>query len=152
MRYRIVAVGRLRRGFYAEGCRYYLGRLATFAQVELAEVKEGKGNDADRKVQAEGEALLAQGRGRIITLDERGKQQRSGEMAGRLSDLELAGDSSITLLVGGAEGFSKQVRGESHESWSLSPLTLPHELARLLLLEQLYRAETIRAGHPYHRE
>lgn len=145
-------MGRLRRGFYAEGCSYYLRRLEAFAQVELSEVREGKAGDVEQKLQAEGTALLARGRGRLIALDEHGRSLRSGELARRLSDFELAGDSSITLLLGGAEGLSEQVGAAAHESWSLSPLTLPHELARLVLLEQLYRAETIRAGHPYHRE
>lgn len=152
MRYRIVAVGRLRRGFYSAGCDHYLKRLQAFGRAELIEVKDAHGSDAQKARAAEGEALLAAGQGRLVALDEHGRSLRSLELASRLDELELAGDSSLTLLLGGAEGLSEQVRAASDETWSLSPLTLPHELARLVVLEQLYRAETIRSGHPYHRQ
>jgi 23S rRNA (pseudouridine1915-N3)-methyltransferase len=152
VRYRIAAVGRLRRGFYEQGCRHYLERLRTFAKTDVFEVKEGRGGGADQVRQAEAAALLALAEGRMVALDERGTRLRSQELARRLSALELAGQSTLTLLIGGAEGLDESLRERSAELWSLSPLTLPHELARLVLLEQLYRAETIRAGHPYHRE
>lgn len=151
MRYRIAAVGRLKRGFYEQGCRHYLGRLQPFGRSEVVEVKEGSGSPG-RAREAEARALLAVAEGRLISLDEQGKSFRSLQLAERLSALELAGESAVTLVIGGAEGLGDQVREQAAESWSLSPLTLPHELARLVLLEQLYRAETIRAGHPYHRE
>lgn len=72
-------------------------------------------------------------------------------MAERVTALETRGVSQVSLLIGGAAGLSELVREAAGELWSLSALTLPHELARLVLLEQLYRLETIRAGHPYHR-
>ena len=90
--------------------------------------------------------------GHLIALDERGKERRSAELAERVTMLENQSVGQISLLIGGAEGLSDEVRGAVSESWSLSKLTLPHELARLVLLEQLYRLETIRSGHPYHRE
>jgi 23S rRNA (pseudouridine1915-N3)-methyltransferase len=152
VRYRIAAVGRLRRGFYEQGCKHYLERLQAFAKTGVFEVKEGRGGGADQVRQSEAAALLALADGRVIALDERGKGVRSLELAQRLNALELAGQSTLTLVIGGAEGLDESVRERSDELWSLSPLTLPHELARLVLLEQLYRAETIRAGHPYHRE
>ena len=151
MRYRIVAVGRLRRGFAADGCRHYLERLIRLAQVEVVEVKAFKGNP-ERVRTAESEALLAAAEGYLVTLDERGKAWRSQELARNLTSLELDGISRLSLLIGGAEGLSQAVRQRADASWRLSDLTLPHGLARLLLLEQLYRAETIRAGHPYHRQ
>lgn len=152
MRYKIAAVGRLRRGFYAEGCAYYLKRLQAFGRTEVLEVKDGRGGEIDQVRWAESEGLLATAEGRLIALDERGQSYRSQELANRLDELELAGDSTVTLVIGGAEGLHDKVRSSAQELWSLSPLTLPHELARLVLLEQLYRAETIRKGHPYHRE
>ena len=151
MRYRIAAVGRLRRGFHAEGCDFYLKRLQAFGRADVVEVREGRGSDPDQVRSAEADALLAAAEGRLVALDERGRSFGSRELADRLNELELAGESSITLVIGGAEGLHDRVRAAAQESWSLSPLTLPHELARLVLLEQLYRAETIRAGHPYHR-
>ncbi|MEX2542437.1 MAG: 23S rRNA (pseudouridine(1915)-N(3))-methyltransferase RlmH [Trueperaceae bacterium] len=152
MRYRIAAVGKLRRGFYQQACQHYLDRLQVFGRTEMVEVKEGRGGAPHQVPQAEAASLLALSEGRVAALDERGRGFRSRELAGRLDELELAGVSMLTLLVGGAGGLADVVRDRADELWSLSPLTLPHELARLVLLEQLYRAETIRAGHPYHRD
>ena len=151
MRYRIVAVGQLKRGFIREGCQHFLGRLEKYARVEVVELREGRGQAAEVKVQ-EGEALLKAAGGYLIALDERGKEMRSAALAGRVTTLENQSVGQVSLLIGGAEGLSDEVKRRVDASWSLSKLTLPHELARLILLEQLYRLETIRAGHPYHRE
>ena len=152
MRYRLAVVGRLRRGFYRDGCDFYLKRLRAFGKVELSEVKEGRGGDQEQVRANEADSLLAAADGRLITLDEHGKAFGSRDLAARLDRFELDGEASITLFIGGAEGLHERVKAAAQESWSLSSLTLPHELARLVLLEQLYRAETIRNGHPYHRE
>ena len=69
-----------------------------------------------------------------------------------MEQLELNGGSRVSLLIGGANGHDEQLLAAVDESWSLGPLTLPHYLARLVLVEQLYRVETVRAGHPYHRD
>jgi len=152
VRYRIVAVGKLRRKFYQQGCAYFGERLARLAQVSVVEVKEGRGATAEEVKAAEGKALLAQASGRLVALDERGRSWRSSELASHVAELDLRGESELTLLIGGAEGLSAEVRTAVQESWRLSELTLPHDLARLVLLEQLYRIESIRANHPYHRE
>jgi 23S rRNA (pseudouridine1915-N3)-methyltransferase len=152
VRYRLVAIGKLRRGFYQAGCEHYRKRLRAYAEIEVIELKEASGQGAEVVRQREGAALLEQVRGKLVALDERGKRLGSLELAEKLSAFELRGISQLTLLIGGAEGLSDEVKRAARERWSLSSLTLPHELARLVLLEQLYRAETIRAGHPYHRE
>ena len=150
MRYRIVAVGGLGRGFLADGCAHYLKRLTRLAEAEVREVRAGRGApDAVRA--AEGEALARNADGRLVVLDERGRSRTTAELARHVTARETAGDSRITLLIGGAEGTGPAVRARADEVWRLSDLTLPHELARLVLLEQLYRIETVRAGHPYHR-
>lgn len=151
MRYRVAAVGRLRRSFYRQGCQFYLERLQAYGRAEVVEVKEGRGSSKEVRA-AEGKALLTLTEGRLVVVDEHGESLRSTQLAKRLSQLELSGESSLTLLLGGAEGLSDEVKEKAAETWSLSALTLPHDLARLVLIEQLYRAETIRAGHPYHRE
>jgi 23S rRNA (pseudouridine1915-N3)-methyltransferase len=151
VRYRLIAVGKLTRGFAAEGCRHYRQRLERLATVEWSEIREARG-EAEAVRRREGEALLAAAAGHLVALDERGRTLGSRALAGHLTALELRGVSRVSLLIGGAEGLSPEVRERADELWTLSGFTLPHELARLLLLEQLYRAETIRAGHPYHRE
>lgn len=145
MRYRIVAVGALKRGFYQEGCRHYLKRLGAYAKAEVVEVK------ARPSAAQESAALLAAAQGFVVALDEAGELLSTRQLADKLEALRLGGTSLVSFLIGGAQGHSDALRQAVSALWSLSPLTLPHELARLLLFEQLYRVETLRAGHPYHR-
>ena len=151
MRYRIVAIGKLRRGFLQAGCDHFLERLLPYAKTEVLELKEGRGTP-QQVMENEGEALLKGASGYLIALDERGKAHTSASWAARMSELENRSLSEVSFLIGGANGHSETVRQRADELWSLSSLTFPHELARLVLLEQLYRTETLRAGHPYHRE
>ena len=149
MRYQILAIGRLKRGFAKAGCDFYAKRLGAYAKVETLELKESReGLNKER----ESEALLGAAGPYVVVLDERGEGIDSRGLAAKIGGLELRGVSAVSLLIGGAEGHSDALKGRADESWSLSNLTLPHELARLILLEALYRAETIRAKHPYHRD
>jgi 23S rRNA (pseudouridine1915-N3)-methyltransferase len=152
MRYQILAIGSLKRSFYQEACRFYQDRLQGFAKVELLELKESKANSAEQIQLQEGQSLLHSATGLLVGLDEAGRCFRSQQLASWITELENQGISRLSLMVGGAEGHSEQLKSQVKLLWSLSPLTLPHDLARLVLLEQLYRAETIRSGHPYHRE
>ncbi|MEJ2288271.1 MAG: 23S rRNA (pseudouridine(1915)-N(3))-methyltransferase RlmH [Deinococcales bacterium] len=151
MRYRLLAVGRLKRGFYASACRHYIERLAPLGRIEVVEVKEGRAPGSDAAREAESASLLAAAQGRTVALDESGRTFDTRALAAHVGELELRGTSQLSLLIGGAEGHAPWLRERVDETWSLSPLTLPHELARLVLLEQLYRVETLRTGHPYHR-
>ena len=151
MKYRIVAIGKIRRGFLQAGCQHFLERLGPYAKVTLSELKEGRGTPP-QVAEQEGEALLRASSGYLIALDERGKEHSSAAWAARIGALETRSVPEVSFLIGGANGHGEALRQKVDESWRLSRLTLPHELARLLLLEQLYRSETIRAGHPYHRE
>ena len=148
MKYQIVAIGKLKRGFLQMGCEHFLARLGPYAKVEVLELKEGRGGEA---AEQESAALLKAASGYCIALDENGREHTSAAWAARVSELEVRSVGQISLLLGGANGHSAALKTQVDELWSLSKLTLPHELARLVLLEQLYRAETIRAGHPYHR-
>ncbi|CAN5466631.1 23S rRNA (pseudouridine(1915)-N(3))-methyltransferase RlmH [soil metagenome] len=151
MRYSVVAIGRLTRGFYKGGSDHYLKRLGGYAKVEMVELKDSRLNDAAAR-DDEAKRLLAAASGYLIALDEQGEGQDSRTLAARVTALETQGVSRISLLIGGAQGHGQRLRERAQAAWSLSSLTLPHELARLVLLEQLYRIETIRAGHPYHRD
>lgn len=150
MKYHIVAIGKLKRGFLQAGCEHYLARLSAYAKVSVLELKGGRG--APNEVQEqEGAALLGAVGGHVIALDERGKEHTTAAWAARVGALEVRSVPQISFLLGGANGHGAALKAQADELWSLSQLTLPHELARLVLLEQLYRAETLRAGHPYHR-
>ncbi len=152
MRYQIITIGQLKRGFYTEGCQFYMDRLKNYAKLDLIQLKEGKAKTPEQIKDLESAALLGAATGYVIALDEKGKSLSSKQMAETLTRLENQSISTLSLLIGGAEGHSETLKKQAQALWSLSNLTLPHDLARLVLLEQLYRAETIRAGHPYHRE
>ena len=152
MRYTVLAIGALKRGFYRDGVEFYTKRLSAYAKLEVRELREGRGGDAEGVKAQESEALLGSAQGYLIGLDEHGEMLDSRALADRITALETRGVSAVNLLIGGAAGHSEALKERVDAAWSLSKLTLPHELARLVLLESLYRAETIRAGHPYHRE
>ena len=144
MRWRIVGVGKPKLAYAREGVRLYLERLAPMARVETVFVRPGR---------REAAALLEASEGWYrVVLDERGRTLRSHELAERITALELRGVGKAALIVGGAEGLAPLVRAAADWVWSLSPLTLQHELALLVALEQLYRAYTIKRGSAYHRE
>ncbi len=151
MKYKIVTIGKLKRGFLQAGCAHFLERLGPYAKVEVLELKEGRGGP-QASVEQEGAALLGAATGHLVALDERGFEHTSASWAARVSELETRSVSQLSFLLGGANGHGDALKNRADERWSLSKLTLPHELARLMLLEQLYRSETIRAGHPYHRD
>ncbi|MEM7736877.1 MAG: 23S rRNA (pseudouridine(1915)-N(3))-methyltransferase RlmH [Deinococcota bacterium] len=151
MKYTIAAVGKLKRGFYQDACAHYLKRLNPYGTTRVVEVAVGK--QAQTRQQDESKALLTASSAEYqIALDERGKTLTSVQLANAITQLENRAISHVCLFIGGADGHSDDLRSTCDALWRLSDLTLPHELARVVLLEQLYRAETIRAGHPYHRE
>jgi len=139
MRYRVVAVGRVRDAALRAACDEYLGRLRHYARVEEREVK-----DETRLLDA-----MTDG-SRLIALSRSGEQWTSGQLAEQTATWERD-DRDVTFAIGGADAIPVAVLGKAERIWSLSRLTFPHELARVLLYEQLYRAYTIRRGEPYHR-
>lgn len=139
MRYRVVAVGRLKNAALRTACDEYLDRLRRYARVEEREVK-----DEARILEAVPEAS------RLVALSRRGDQWTSGELAEWTGRWDMDG-RDVTFAIGGAEALPEPVLERAERVWSLSPLTFPHEMARVILYEQLYRAYTIRRGEPYHR-
>ena len=155
MRARIIAVGECMPGWVAEGFAEYRKRLSHELPLELLELKpgaRGKGRDDARAMQDEGAAILAAlpRDTHVIALDGGGKPWSSEALAEQLAQWRMAG-RDLAFLIGGPDGHAPEVLARADQSWSLGPLTLPHMLVRLLLAEQLYRAATIVAGHPYHR-
>lgn len=151
MRYRVACVGRPDGGLFAAAVAAYLRRLAALAPAELVVVKAGQGRDVAVRRRGEAAALRNATIGRSVALDERGRAFTTLALAEHVSALEGRGDSRLTLWLGGADGLDRELRDAADERWRLSDLTLAHELALAVLLEQLYRVESWRAGHPYHR-
>jgi 23S rRNA (pseudouridine1915-N3)-methyltransferase len=139
-RIRILAVGKVRKNWVREGLTMYLKRLPGLTVLELRESSPER----------EAEALLAELRGdeQLVALSEEGQPLGSAQLAERLHD---SGSSRLAFVIGGADGLTQRLKQRAAWTLSLSPLTFPHDLARLLLLEQIYRAQTILQGGPYHR-
>ncbi len=139
MQYRLVAVGRMKNPALRAACDEYIDRLRHYTRVEEREVKE------------EARVLGAVPEGtRLVALTRRGEEWTSGQLAEWIGRWEMEG-RDVTLAIGGAETLPDEVLRKAERLWSLSRLTLPHEFARVVVYEQLYRAHTIRRGEPYHR-
>jgi 23S rRNA (pseudouridine1915-N3)-methyltransferase len=154
MRVSLVAVGQRMPGWVQQGFAEYAQRLRPRLPLQLVEIPAAKrGADVSRAMEEEGRRLLAAVRSDdyVVALDERGKSRGSVELSQWLGQ-RLNDGRDLDFLVGGADGFASEVLQRANERWSLSPLTLPHALVRVVFVEQIYRAVTLLDGHPYHRE
>jgi 23S rRNA (pseudouridine1915-N3)-methyltransferase len=159
MRLLIAAIGKLKQGPERDLFAHYLGRaeaagrklhLSPLATIEVA---ESKAATAKARKEAEAEMLLAKipSSHRLIGLDPKGVTLTSEAFAGLLARLRDEGAEGVAFVIGGADGLSQEALAKAGKILSLGPMTLPHGLARIVLAEQIYRAVTILAGHPYHR-
>ncbi len=155
MRVALVAVGQRMPGWVREACEDYAARLKGRLTLQIIEVAAGRrsSGDVSRAMAEEARGLLAQVQreDHVVLLDERGVQRNSLAQAQWLAKRLNAG-SDLKFLVGGPDGFHDSVRERAQELWSLSALTLPHALVRVVWIEQMYRAVTVLDNHPYHRE
>jgi 23S rRNA (pseudouridine1915-N3)-methyltransferase len=151
MRILVAAVGRAKPGPHLDLQQFYAERLTW--PLAVAEVEERRKLDPATRRDKEGALLLARTpeRATVIVLDERGTVLSSAAFASKLGQWRDAGND-LAFLIGGADGHADAVRRRASVTLSLGPMTWPHLLVRGMLLEQLYRAQQILAGHPYHRE
>lgn len=155
MHIRLIAVGDRQPPWVDDAFRTYTGRFPPqwkFRLDIIATAKRNKAENARRAIDSEGELILRKlaANEQAVLLDERGKQLTSKLLAGRLSGWQTDG-RDLAFIIGGPDGVSHDCRQRADFTWSLSDLTLPHGLARVLLAEQLYRAWSLATGHPYHR-
>ena len=160
MRLLVVAIGRLKNGPERDLAARYreravaLGKSLGVAACELAEIPESRARRAADRVAEEAAAILplVPGDAAVIACDERGRSDWPSErIADKIGAWRDAGRSSLVLVIGGAEGLHESVRALADHILAFGAATLPHGLVRVLALEQVYRALTILAGHPYHR-
>ena len=155
MHIRLIAVGDRQPSWVDTACDAYFSRLPREWRFRIEQVpaaRRGKSDKSDKPREVEGNRILGKlaADEHVVLLDERGKQMTSPELAARLADWQADG-RNLCFVIGGPDGISAACRERANFVWSLSSLTLPHGLARVLFAEQLYRAWSLQAGHPYHR-
>lgn len=154
----IVCVGGLKERYWRDACAEYCKRLTPWAKLRIIEISEERcGNPSsaqiDAVLDAEGERILSAvpEHSFVIALCIEGKKLGSEKLAEKISDVMLSGRSHITFVIGGSFGLSKAVKARADFKFSMSDLTFPHQLARVMLLEQVYRAMSINMGGKYHK-
>lgn len=152
---RVIAVGTKMPAWVEQGIEEYGKRLPPELKFEIKEIplgKRGKGADIQRAINSEGQQMLAAigQHDHVIALEVKGKPWSTHTLADQLTRWQREGDN-ISLLVGGPDGLAPACVQRAQQKWSLSALTLPHPIVRVVLAEQLYRAWAINTNHPYHR-
>jgi 23S rRNA (pseudouridine1915-N3)-methyltransferase len=156
MNIQLIAVGTRMPNWVEQGFSEYAKRLPPEFSLNLTEIpagKRGKHADIPRLMRVEGQRLLAAvpQHAHVVVLEVGGRPWSTEQLAARLQQhLYYGGD--LALLVGGPDGLSPACRQAAHEQWSISPLTLPHPLVRVIIAEQIYRSWSILCHHPYHRD
>ncbi len=155
MKINLIAIGQKMPAWVEQGYQEYAQRMPAEARLvlkDLAPGKRGKNADIPRILQDECQRIQAAipKNNRIVVLDVKGKPWSTEQLSARLGDWMQSGQD-VSLLVGGPEGLSQPCRALADERWSLSPLTFPHPLVRIILAEQIYRAWSLLRNHPYHR-
>ncbi|ETB70089.1 50S rRNA methyltransferase [Bacillus sp. CPSM8] len=155
----IVAIGKLKEKYLKQGIDEYIKRLSVYAKVDIIELPDEKApenlSDQDMKIvkDKEGERILSKisPDAHVIALEIEGKMKSSEELADNMDRLATYGKSKVTFVIGGSLGLSDAVLKRADEKLSFSRMTFPHQLMRLILLEQVYRAFRINRGEPYHK-
>ena len=156
MKFTVIAVGKLKERFWSDACSEYLKRLQPYAKtkvVEIADVDPARAGGEAASIEREGTSILKAipERAHMVLLAIDGKQRSSEGLSQRIDDLGLSGVGESVFVIGGSCGVSADVRARADETLSFGLITLPHNLARVVLLEQLYRACKISRGEPYHK-
>ncbi len=159
MRILVIAVGRLKQGPERELAETYreraaaVGRTLGLREIEILEIRESRAQDAERRRTEEAIAIgnVVPERATLVVLDERGDNLDSAALAGLLREWRAEDRPAVCFVIGGADGLADNLRQRANRKLAFGTATWPHQLARVMLLEQLYRAGTILAGHPYHR-
>jgi len=155
MKFLVLAVGNRMPAWIEAGFQEYVKRMPRGARIELREIRPGNraGGGTGRALETERDHIRAAlpGGCEAVALDERGKAMTTAQLAGQIEQWR-AGGRDVAWIIGGPDGLHPEIKREARRMVSLSSMTLPHGLVRVLLAEQLYRAVSLLAGHPYHRE
>ena len=145
----IVCVGNLKEKYLSEACNEYLKRINRYEKIEIVELKESLLTPYNVALKAEANEINKYLKGYVIKMAIKGKQLSSEELASKLENVKLSGNSDITFVIGSSHGLDESVK--SNFDLSISKMTFPHQLTRVILLEQIYRALSILNHSPYHK-
>lgn len=159
MKIKLITVGKIKEKFFKDAILEYSKRLSKFCNLEIIEVQDemtpDKATDVENQkiLEKEGDRILSKIKDSdfLITLEIEGKKLSSEDLAKKLSSICLSGQSTIDFVIGGSLGLDKKVKARSDFSLSFSDMTFPHQLMRVIVLEQVYRAFKINANEPYHK-
>lgn len=154
----LICIGKCKESYWRDACAEYSKRLRPFCRFNIVELSENRIGDnpkeaeINRVVEAEGKSILSKiGNQFVVAMCIEGKQTPSSGLAGKLQQIALSGRSSIAFVIGGSYGLSDEVKARADLRLSMSEMTFPHQLARVMLLEQIYRAFSINANTKYHK-
>ncbi|MCI8733908.1 MAG: 23S rRNA (pseudouridine(1915)-N(3))-methyltransferase RlmH [Clostridia bacterium] len=152
MKINIIATGKLKERYFSDAVNEYVKRCSRFGDVRVTELSDApQGKTAAEQSRIESVQLLDKAKGYIIAMDGRGEQITSEELASLISARGLDGTKEISFLIGGSHGHTDELRARADKLISFGRITLPHQLFRVVLAEQIYRALTIIAGTPYNK-
>ena len=144
----VIATGKLKERFWKDACAEYVKRLGAYVKIDVREVPD---SSPEKEASAQLALLASLGDAHVVLLDIQGKQLSSEEFAGTLDALTVSGVSHVVFLIGGSDGVTADVVAKADMRMSFGRITLPHNLARVVLLEQIYRAQKIIHHEPYHK-
>ena len=148
---RLLVVGQKMPGWVGSACAEYLPRFRHQFKLKIEEISASKKEGYEAQVEHKKRVLdKVKSNEYLVLLDERGTAYSTTELANQITQWELTG-KSVVFAIGGADGWCDEMRQRADSLWSLSRLVFPHPLARVIVVEQLYRADSVRQGHPYHR-
>ena len=157
MNIKLIAIGKLKEDYLRNACAEYVKRLSRYCCFELVELDECRFSDnpSDKEIasalEKEAEMIKKHAKGYIIPMCIEGKQLSSTELSEKISSVGINGQSTITFIIGSSFGLADSVKSMADLKLSMSKMTFPHQLARVMLLEQIYRAFTISGGSKYHK-
>ncbi len=153
MNINIVCVGKIKESFYREAIAEYAKRLTRFCKFNVVEVAESKleGNEINKVIVNEGKSIITKLKGYVIVLDLSGQMLSSTSLAEKIDSLQVGGVSEITFVIGGSYGLSDEVKQNADYRLCFGKMTYPHQLMRVILSEQIYRAFMINSNSEYHK-
>lgn len=152
MRINIIAIGKVKEKYFVDAIAEYVKRCSRYADVKVVELSDApQGKTPDEQKRIESASLLDKCKGYTVAMDGRGDELSSPELAALIRSKEEAGEREMSFLIGGSHGHTDELRARADKVLSFGKITLPHQLFRVVLCEQIYRALTINAGLPYHK-